>query len=86
MHSSRFRILLGLFVFNLLVLPFKSSFFQILILFEVSLILTAVILLLRGLSPWFILPLFGIGACERAAGLSVAVWFSRTQCVSAISL
>ena len=57
----------------MLIILFKSSFFHILILFEISLILVAVCLLLCGLSPWFVLPIFGIGACESSVGLSVSV-------------
>ena len=57
----------------MLIILFKPSFFHILILIEISLMLGAVCLLFAGLSPWFVLPLFGIGACESSVGLSVAV-------------
>jgi len=63
---------------SLLLLTFKVSFFLILVLFEVRLILAAYRLLAYGLSAWFILPLIGIGARESATGLSLSVWISRS--------
>jgi len=37
-------------------------------------------------TPWFILPLIGVGACESATGFSTAVWLSRTTLVTRFSL
>ena len=62
-----------LLCFAIMIIIFKTSFFHILILFEISLMLVVVCLLYTGLSPWFILPLFGIGACESSVGLSLSV-------------
>jgi len=64
---------LFLLCFAIMIILFKSSFFHILILFEISLMLVVVCLLYTGLSPWFILPIFGIGACESSVGLSLSV-------------
>ena len=71
---------------SLLLITFKTSYFLILVLFEVSLILTAYCLLAYGLSAWFVLPLIGVGACERATGLSLSVWLSRSYSVTQYSV
>ena len=71
---------------SLLLITFKVSYFLILVLFEVSLILAAYRLLAYGLSAWFILPLIGIGACESATGLSLSVWLSRFSDVTCFTL
>jgi len=71
---------------SLLSITFKVSYFLILVLFEVRLILAAYRLLAFGLSSWFILPLIGIGACESATGLSLSVWLSRSCDVTHFSL
>jgi len=64
----------------------KSSFFLILVLLEVSLMLTILGLLFFGTGPWFVLPLLTLGACESSLGLSVSVWYSRSSCVSEFSV
>ena len=71
---------------SLLSITFKVSYFLILVLLEVSLILVAYRLLAYGLSSWFILPLIGIGACESATGLSLSVWLSRTTDVNQFAI
>jgi len=78
-----FYTLLGFFV---LIIIFKGSYFLILILLEVRLILVASLVLQAGLGSWFILPLLGIGACESTLGLATAVALSRTVSVSAWSV
>ena len=71
---------------GLLFITFKVSYFLILVLFEVGLILGAYSLLAYGLSAWFILPLIGIGASESATGLSLSVWLSRSYNVTHFSI
>jgi len=71
---------------SLLFLTFKVSFFLILVLFEVRVILVAYRLLAYGLSAWFILPLIGIGARESATGLAMAVWISRSASVNTFAI
>ena len=73
-------------IISLLSIIFKVSYFLILVIFEVSLILAAYGLLAYGLSAWFILPLIGIGACESATGLSLSVWLSRSSDVTSYAL
>jgi len=75
-----------LLVLGLLLLFWKSSFFLILVLLEVSLILTILGLLNFGTGPWFVLPLLTLGACESSLGLSVSVWYSRSSRVSEYSV
>jgi len=71
-------IFLVFLVLGLILLFWKSSFFLILVLLEVSLILTILGLLFFGTGPWFVLPLLTLGACESSLGLSVSVWLSRS--------
>lgn len=73
-------------IFGLFFILFKTSFFLVLVLLEVSLLLVAILLLRNGLSPWFVLPLIGIGACESSLGLSIAVWLSRSYCIDRFSI
>ena len=70
----------------LLSIIFKKSYFQCLVLLEVSLLTTCLGLLMNGVSPWFVLPLLGVGACESATGFSTAVWLSRHTSVSTFTV
>jgi len=78
-----FYTLLG---FSVLLIFFKGSYFLILVVLEVSLMLVATLVLQAGLGSWFILPLLGIGACESSLGLATAVALSRSVSISAYSI
>lgn len=79
-------MLLLVLTISFLLITLKASFFLILVLFEVSLILSAYSLLVYGISAWFVLPLIGIGACESSTGLSLSVWLSRSNNVMHFTL
>jgi len=82
---SLFMLILVL-SFSLLIITFKASYFIILVLFEIRLMLAAYSLLVYCLPAWFILPLLGIGASEGATGLSLSVWLSRSMSVTQFTL
>lgn len=86
LHSLLLILFLLLLVLGLILLFWKSSFFLILVLLEVSLILTILGLLYFGSGPWFVLPLLTLGACESSLGLSLSVWYSRSSSVSEFSV
>ena len=86
MHSLQNILFLIFLVLGLIMLFWKSSFFLILVLLEVSLILTILGLLYFGSGPWFVLPLLTLGACESSLGLSVSVWYSRSSSVTEYSV
>ena len=80
--NVRVTMFLFFLITSLFSLLFKTSYFLILILLEVLLILIALSLLKTGISAWWLLPLIGLGACERSLGLSISVWLSRSTTLS----